>query len=442
MCRLPLRLAGHAAGALLATCALIVVAPDAQAAGIGAASIEGMVNAFDRVRAFEGALMNQAQLLFAGLALIEFVLVVGKQVIARADAVGILATVLFQVITLGFFYWLCIHGPDISRAITVSFAQVANDASVAAGGSRNLSPGDIFELGLELVKVVWAPLGLNIKSILLIFAGLAILVVFATVAGMMIEVIVESYFTASVGVILLGFGGSSATRNLAVAQLHLAIAVGMKRLVLQLLVGLSEVLMRGWVGNVGTDPSWIEIAVIVGVPVVLLRLVITLPQRAQDMVLGTYSNMGVGLGRAPQTAAALAGAAVTGAVGGGVATMAAFKEASAQIAAREAAGSGGTISNAGGSQGTMGSISRAAQVTGMAASNLGKAAAQDIGQRMTGSYAAQHGHRGFRMADAMNARADALRTTAGTSNSAPASPGSTRSPGNQVGPAQPARTEP
>lgn len=376
--------------------------------------------------------------------MIEFVLVVGRQVIARADAVGILATVLFQVITLGFFYWLCINGPDISRAITGSFAQVASNASQAAGGSRNVSPGDIFNAGLTLVRAVWdaMSLGSPIKSTLLAIAGLVILWVFATVAGMMIEVIVESYFVASAGIVLLGFGGASATRNLAIAQLHLAIAVGMKRLVLQLLVGLSEALIHNWAANVGRDPDWTAIAVMVGVPMVLLRLVNTLPQRAQDMVLGTYSNMGVGLGHAPRMAAAAAGTAAASAVGGGAATVAAFKEASAQIAAREASGSGGTISNNGGGQGAMGAISRAAQVTGMAAGNLGKAAAQDIGQRMTGNYAAQHGHRSFRMADAMSARADALRTSASNSNSAPAAPGSTRNPGNQVGPAQPARTEP
>lgn len=441
MRQLKFRFGCYAVGGLVATCALAALPLDAQAAGIGSGSIEGIVDAFNNMRSFEGVLMNQAKTLFASLALIEFVLVVGRQIIGRTDTVEILAVVLFQAITLGFFYWLCVNGPNINRAITSSFAQVANDASVAAGGSRNLSPGDIFELGLELVKAVWSPLGFNIKSVLLIFAGLAILIVFAMVTGMMIEVIVESYFAASAGVILLGFGGASWTRSMAIAQLHYAIAVGMKRLVLQLLVGLSEVLMRGWIRNVGADPSWIEIAVMVGVPLVLLRLVTTLPQRAQDMILGTHTNMGLGLGTAPRMAAALAGSAAVGAVGGATATKAAFTEASAQLSAREAAGSGGAISNAGGGRGMMGNISRGAQITGMAAGNLGKAAAEDIGQRMRGNYSAQHGVPTFRMADAMNARADAHRATASNSNSSPAAPGSTRNAGNQVGPAQ-QRAEP
>jgi len=440
---LSLRLAYYAFGALVSTCGLIVLSSKAQAA-INVGAVDSIINSFETMRAFEPVLMTAAKELFAGLALIEFVLVVGRQVIARADAVGILATVLFQVITLGFFYWLCVHGPDMSRAITGSFSQVASEAGVAAGGSRTVSPSDIFRMGINLVKAVWdaMSLGSPVKSTLLAIAGLIILWVFAMVAGMLIEVIVEGYFAASAGVILLGFGGSSATRSMAIAQFHFAIAVGMKRLVLQLLVSLSNALMRGWATDVGGSPDWIDIAVMVGVPLLLYRLVQTLPQRAQEMIMGTYSHQGLGLGNAPRMAAALAGATAAGVAGGATATAAAFKEASAQIAAREASGSGGTISNAGGSQGAMGSISRAAQVTGMAASNLGRAAAQDIGQRMTGSYAAQHGHRGFRMADAMSARADALRTSASNSNSAPAAPGSTRNPGNQVGPAQPARTEP
>lgn len=440
MLRFRIRFASYTAGTLLATWALLVASAEAQAQGapgIGAGSINGIVNAFNGARAFEGTLMSAAKTLFAGLAVIEFTIVVGRQVIGRADVVSILATVLFQVVTLGFFYWLCINGPDISRAISSSFAQVASDASQAAGGSRNLSPGDVFNAGLTLVKTIWEAMSLGspVKSTLLAIAGLVILWVFATVAGMMIEVIVESFFVASAGIVLLGFGGSSATRNLAIAQLHLAIAVGMKRLVLQLLVGLSEVLIRGWAANVGKDPDWTAIAVMVGVPLVLLRLVNTLPQRAQDMVLGTHSNMGVGLGHAPQMAAAAAGAAAAGAVGGGAATAAAFKQASAQIAAREEAGSGGTVSNNGGGRGALGSIARAAQITGMAAGNMGKAAANDIGQRMIGSYAAQHGHSGFRMAEAMNARAAALRAGTGNSNQNPMPAGSARSAGNQLGPA-------
>ena len=426
----------HALGALAVLCSLVLLSPEAQAA-IGVGAIDGIVSAFDNVRAFEGALMDHAKTLFWGLAVIEFTIVVGRQVIARADVTGILATVLFQVITIGFFYWLCIHGPDMTRAIINSFAQAASDASVSAGGSRTVSPGDIFKMGINLVKAVWdaMSLGSPVKSTLLAIAGLVVLWVFAKVAAMLLEVIVEGYVAASAATILLGFGGSSFTRNLAIAQFWFAVSVGMKRLVLQILVSLADAIMRGWAANVGKDPDWVEIAVIVGVPLVLMRLVETLPQRAQDLVTGAYSNMGVGLGDAPRQAMAAAAGAVVGTASGGAATLAAFRQASAQIAAREEGGSGGSISNNGGGRGALGSIARAAQVTGMAASNLGKAAASDIGQRMTGNYAAQHGHSGFRMADAMNARAGALRDATSNRNQGAMPAGSTRSAGNQVGPA-------
>lgn len=433
----------YAFGILVVACSLVLLSSQAQAA-INTGAVDSILNSFETMRAFEPVLMTAAQELFAGLSLIEFTLVIGRQVIARADTVDILAAAFFQVITLGFFFWLCIHGPDMSRAITSSFAQAASNAGVAAGGSRTVSPSDIFSMGINLVQAVWSAMSIGspVKSTLLAFAGLIILWVFAMVAAMLVEVIIEGYFAASAGVILLGFGGSSATRAMAIAQFHFAIAVGMKRLVLQLLVSLSDKLMRGWATNVGTSPDWIDIAVMVGVPLLLYHLVKTLPQRAQEMIMGTYSHQGLGLGNAPRMAAALAGSAAVGAVGGATATTAAFKEASAQLSAREAAGSGGAISNAGGGRGVMGSISRGAQITGMAAGNLGKAAAEDIGQRMRGTYAAQHGVRPFRMADAMNARADAHRATASNSNSSPAAPGSTRNAGNQVGPAQQERAEP
>ena len=207
---LTLRLVSHAFGALAVLCGLVVLSPEAQAA-IGVGAIDGIVSAFDNVRAFEGVLMSHAITLFWGLAVIEFTIAVGRQIIGRADVVGILATVLFQVITIGFFYWLCIHGPDMTRAIVNSFAQAASDASVSAGGSRTVSPGDIFKMGINLVKAVWdaMSLGSPVKSTLLAIAGLIVLWVFAKVAAMLLEVIVEGYFAASAATVLLGFGGSS-----------------------------------------------------------------------------------------------------------------------------------------------------------------------------------------------------------------------------------------
>ena len=422
---------------LLAAAALVGAAPAAHAAtGLGAGALDGIVGSFNQIRAFEPVLMNQAKLLFAGLALIELVLAIGRQVIGRADLGGILASVLFQVLTLGFFYWLCINGPDMSRAITGSFAQVANDASTAAGGSANVSPGDVFNAGLDLVKAIWGGMSATTpgKDLLLAIAGCLVLGIFATIAGMLVEVIVESYFVASAGVILLGFGGSSNTRNLAVAQFHLAISVGMKRLVLQLLVGLSQTMIQGWANTPAANLDWQAIAIMVGVPLVLLRLVTTLPQRAQDMILGSHANMGRGLGAVPATAAALAGGAAVGAVGGAAATAAAFREASATIAARETAGTGGSISE---SSGVGASLGRAARVSGMAAASLGRAAANDIGQRMTGNYAAQHGYASWRMAGAMNATAANLRGAMANGNQAPMANGTTQSPGNQIGAGQP-----
>lgn len=420
-----------ASAALLTAAALVVGAPSAFAAtGLGAGALDSIVNAFNGVSAFAPTLLSQAQLLFAGLAAIEFTLVIGRQMLGRADLAGILAAVLMQAVTLGFFFWIMTNGSAMLAAIVSSFARLGNQASQAAGGSANMSPGDIFNAGLGIVQAVWGGMRTTTpgKDVLLAIAGVIIIIVFALVTGFLIEVIVESMFVSTVGLILLGMGGSSFTRNLAVAQFHLAISVGMKRLTLQVLVGLAETMIRGWAATPAGALDWTTIAVMVGAPVVLLRLATTLPQRAQDMIMGAHSGAAGGLGSTAGMVAAAAGGAAASAVGGGAGVAAAFREASATIAAREAAGSGGSISEGGGS----GAFGRAMQVTGTAAKSLGRAAANDIGQRMSGSYAAQHGRMGWRMAASMNQSAATLRAAIGGSQAGmPA--GTAQASGNQIG---------
>lgn len=418
--------------ALFATVVLLAAAAPASAAtglAAGASALDSIVNAFNSVHGFAPTILGAAKLLFAGLAVIGFTIAVGRAVMARADLGGILSVVLWQVVTIGFFYWVLINGSAMLSAIVTSFAQLGNQASQAAGGSANMSPGDIFKAGLGIVVAIWDGMRATTpgKDVLLAFAGVIVLIVFAIIAAALIEVIVESMFVSTVGLILLGMGGSSFTRDLAIAQMRLAVAVGMKRLTLQVLVGLAETMIRGWASTPASSLDWLTIATMVGAPVVLLRLTQTLPQRAQDMVMGGLSGSPGSLGATAGAVASGAVGAGAGLVGGGAAVGAAFKQASAAIAAREAAGSGGSISS------SSGSLGRAAEITGSALAGLGRAAAGDIGQRMGGSYAAQHGRMGWRMAATMSQSAANLRAAIGGASQGGMPDGGAQAQGNQVG---------
>lgn len=405
--------------AILGAIAAAVVVVLAYASEAGAqpvpttGALNSIVDLFDgTVRRFEAALIARATELFLALAGIQMIVAVTRQVRIGGDIYDIIGVVLWEMVVLGTFYWFLVNTPDFMRAVIQSFAQLGNEAVTSAGGSANLSPSDVFNAGISVAKTMWN--GLTWRdvplSILLALAGLVEVWVYAQICAMMIEVMVEGYIAASTCVILMGFGGSVWTRDIAIAQFRYAISVGMKRLMLQILVGLGQVIITGWAEALQRStatPDYITIATMIGAPLVLLRLVQTLPQRAQDSLTGIHSGQGGGsLARTAGAMAAAGGAAATAAAGGGAAVAGAFRQSSAAVAAQVASGNG----PAGGA------VGRAAAITGGAVGNLGRSFASDMGQRLAGNYAASHGSTPWRMAQGMNAAASETRaaTAAGS----------------------------
>jgi type IV secretion system protein TrbL len=303
-----------------------------------------------------------------------------------------------QIISIGFFYFLLINSADFVLAIVASFGEAANQASAAGGGASNLSPSQIFEAGVNLTKTIWSAISITSPglSMLLVLAGIIDLYVFSVVAAKLIEVLVESYFCAYAGIVFMGFGASSFTREYATAQFRYGISVGAKRFVLQLIIGLAQGIIIGWANAAeassatGASPDWKVIAAMIGAPIVMLRLVETLPSRSQDMIMGTSSHSHGSLMATAGAVAAAGVASMVGVAGGGAATKAAFQIASRQIEDR---------ANTSGQ--SPGAVARAAMTMGYAARNLGNSYASDVGKRLTGQPGARFGRPGFRMAEAM-----------------------------------------
>src|SRR5271166_1162640 len=162
---------------------------------------------------------------------------------------------------------------------------------------------------------------------------------------------------------------------------------------MQLIAGIGEAIVRGWATDIqnGGSPSWTDLGVMIGAPIVLLTLAKTAPKIAQDLIMGTHLSTGQGIiSTAKQVAKAAAEAAVSvaGVFAGGAG---AAGLAARQMAAMSAAGTA-PASAAG----------RAASLVGMTAKNAGKAVASDVGKRLSGEYTAAHGYRGWRVAAALN----------------------------------------
>jgi type IV secretion system protein TrbL len=218
--------------------------------------------------------------------------------------------------------------------------------------------------------------------------------IFAVIAAKLIEVLVESAFVAYAGIIMMGFGGSGFTREYAIAQFRYGISVGVKRFVLQLIIGLAQGIIVSWAQTVATSGAlnWQTIGVMIGAPIVMLRLAETLPQRAQDMVMGASTSSSGSLGSTAQMAAATAAGIAASMVGAPVAAKAAYQLAQRQIEARRQE-----------SGQTGGRIGRAAMMTSYTARNIGGALASDVGKRLSGQ-GARFGYRGWRIASDMKGK--------------------------------------
>jgi type IV secretion system protein TrbL len=342
----------------------------------------------DHSAVWETILQTYALRLFWLLAGIEFTWAAVRLAVKGADFGDWLAEIVNQILFIGFFLTLLLNSADWAAAIVGSFREAANQASTASGGTGNITPSNIFDVGLQLANrileqsSIWAP-G---DSLGLIISALVILICFALIAAFMILALVESYIVISAGVLLMGFGGSRWTKDYAIKVVVYAVSVGAKLFVLQLLVGLGEAMIQGWLATFETSTT--DIFIMVGSAVVMLALTKSVPDMVQALINGTS----VGSGSAITGATAAVGAATLGtaavAVGAGAALGGAARLASVQAAA---------------SADPPSSMARAARLTGNTMKNLGGAAVEDIGRRLGGR--AHHGTMGGRMADSLFQRA-------------------------------------
>jgi type IV secretion system protein TrbL len=342
--------------------------------------------------AIQAALVQIALELFGGLAVIELGLSIGRAVAQKTDILDIILLTTNQLITIGFYLYLMQGWAGFAKNITDSFAQAGGIATQAIGGTDNMMPVGMIMAGADIAKHVWSAMSFTSPalSILLALNGIIVIGVFGLFAALMFEVLIECFFASYVGVIMMAFGANTYTRDMAVSQIRYAISVGVKRLTMQLIAGVSGAIVTGWATTIQNNPGsvgWLDMALMIGVPVVILRLAQTQPKIAQDVVMGTHL---AGSGNLLTAAAAVARAttvAATALTGTAAAIGAGGALASKQMGAMITAGTAPSSR-----------IGQAAVMSRMAVGATGKALATDVGRRLTGQYTGSHGYRGFRIA--------------------------------------------
>ena len=196
------------------------------------------------------AAAGAANRLFGLLALIEFAWTAVILVLDKSDLQGWTAALVRRMMFVGAFLALLVNGPIWIPAIIDSFSILGQNA--AGIGGAGLSPGDVFVRGLQIAANLGesasiAGFFVNPASALaLVLAAVLTFLAFVVISVHFIMALVESYVVVGAGFIFLGFGGSRWTAPYVERYIALAVAVGVKLMVLYMLVGAGMTLSAAW----------------------------------------------------------------------------------------------------------------------------------------------------------------------------------------------------
>ncbi|MAN77419.1 MAG: P-type conjugative transfer protein TrbL [Rhizobiales bacterium] len=309
-------------------------------------------------RSWEDRLLQAATSLFWMLAAIEIGLAAIWLAINAATLESWFAELVRRIMFIGFFAFVLASGPELAKAIVNSLWEIGSSSS----GVR-VSPADIFATGVSVndrlsAQAATLPWQAFAQGWMMHFCGLLIIVAMGLFAAILLAVIIEMYVGLIAGMLLLGLGGSSFTKDFAIRYLVYAFSVGMKIMGLVVLAAIGSQILT----NFSNDPLVITSAsgpaMMAAVAFIMLILGVFVPGIIQGVVQGVSVGSGMEAIRSGSQAgrygAAASGAAAGAALGvGGVA-------AGAWKAARAARASGsGVAGQAGAALKALSSVSSA-----------------------------------------------------------------------------------
>jgi type IV secretion system protein TrbL len=264
-----------------------------------------------------------------------------------------------RIMFIGFFAFVLDQGPTFAKAIVDSLFQLG-----ASGGSA--SPADVFNAGLSVAstmsqKVQFGLFEDNALAIAAVFAMVIVVISFALVAAIFVTVMVEMYVGLLAGMIMLGLGGSSFTKDFAVRYLVYAFSVGMKLMALVMIAKIgSDALINlsnSAAGGSGND-QFVTMLAIGGISVVVFIISIYVPTIVQGVVQGASVSSGMEALRHGAQAASFAAGGAALAFGGARAGASAFSDARSGGASFGAAALRGMAEGASAAGGALASAAR------------------------------------------------------------------------------------
>ena len=308
-------------------------------------------------KGWETTMMNAARSLFWILAGIEVGIAAVWLAINAASLDSWFAEIVKRIMFIGLFAFILEQGPSFAKSVVDSLYQIG-----AGGGSA--SPANIFDAGIRVASKMseQAKFGLfedNSLAIAAVFAMVVVVVCFSLVAAIFVSVMVEMYVGLLAGMIMLGLGGTSYTKDFAVKYLVYAFSVGMKLMALVMIAKIgSDILLGLAEAPTATSEQFITTLAIAGISVVVFVIAMYVPPILQGVVQGASVSGGMeSIRHGGQAASAAFGA-------GFLATAAASRGFQAAGAARAGGASLGSAALRGmeaGIGGAAGAVSSAAK---------------------------------------------------------------------------------
>ncbi|CUX71723.1 MULTISPECIES: P-type conjugative transfer protein TrbL [Agrobacterium] len=243
-------------------------------------------------KGWETTVMNAARSLFWILAGIEVGIAAVWLAINAASLDAWFAELVRRIMFIGLFAFILDGGPAFAKAVVDSLYQIG-----AGGGSA--SPANIFDAGIRVASKMseQAKFGLfedNALAIAAVFAMVVVVVAFSLVAAIFVAVMVEMYVGLLAGMIMLGLGGSSYTKDFAVRYLVYAFSVGLKLMALVMIAKIgSDILLGLAEAPTATSDQFITTLAIAGISVVVFVIAMYVPPIMQGVVQGASVGGGM-----------------------------------------------------------------------------------------------------------------------------------------------------
>lgn len=304
-------------------------------------------------KGWELTVTNAAKSLFWILAGIEVGIAAVWLAIQAATIEAWFAELVRRIMFIGFFAFVLAEGPSFAKAVVDSLFQIG-------GGSGSASPANVFNAGLTVASAMSQKISFGVfqDNALALSASLAMIVsviAFSLVAAIFLAVLVEMYVGLLAGMIMLGLGGSSFTKDFAIRYLVYAFSVGMKLMSLVMIAKIGSDVLIGLAQDTSVGDQYQTALAIAGIAVVVFILAMYVPSIVQGVVQGASVSSGMEVIRHGAQAASFAAGGAALAMAGANAGAAAFSAArasgssvggAAHAGLRGAASAGGALASA------------------------------------------------------------------------------------------------